>query len=227
MRKIVFLFVLILTFVNLKAQELNCTVTVNHEQIRTSNNQIFKTLEKSINDYINNTKWTDKQYKKQEKIKCAITLNITEQPDTDKFKGVIQVQVLRPIFNSSYETPILNFKDTDLSFNYEEYQPLIYNESSFESNLTSILTFYANVILAVDADTFAYNGGDTYYKKAESVMLVAQQGGNKGWKRIDGNTTRYQFIDNILNNTKQKHEKTIFITSCIFNKFRIKCPTCG
>lgn len=210
MRIIIFTFVLIFTFINIKAQELNCTVTVNHDQIRTSNNQIFKTLEKSMFDYINKTKWTNKQYKKQEKIKCAITLNITEQPETDQFKGIIQVQVLRPVFNSSYETPTLNFNDKDISFSYEEYQPLIFNASSFESNLTSILTFYANVILGVDGDTFRYNGGDEYYKKAENVMLVAQQSGFKGWNKVDGNATRYQFIENLLNNTYKDYRFAMY-----------------
>ena len=210
MRNIIILILLTFTFNKLTAQELNCTVTINHEQIRGSNNQIFQTLEKAVNNYINNTKWTDKQFKKQEKIQCAITLNITEQPDTDKFKGNIQVQVLRPVFNSTYLSPIFNFSDADLSFTYEEFQPLIYNENSFESNLTSILTYYANVILGVDADTFAYNGGDEYFKSAEQVMLVAQQSGFKGWKKIDGNKTRYQFIENILNSTYKDYRFAMY-----------------
>ncbi|MCF6349993.1 MAG: DUF4835 family protein [Flavobacteriaceae bacterium] len=210
MRKLVLFFILIFTFINIKAQELNCTITVNHDQVRGSDDQIFKTLEKSINDYLNNTKWTDKQYKKQEKIQCAITLNITERPENNTFKGSLQIQVLRPVFNSTYLTPVLNFNDDNLSFNYEEFQPLIYNENIFESNLTSILTFYAYVILGVDEDTFAYNGGDQYFKKAENAMLVAQQSGYKGWKRIDGNTTRYQFIENMLNNTFKDYRLVMY-----------------
>jgi len=204
------LFVLILTFTNIKAQELNCIVTVNHDQVRGSDNQVFKTLEKTINGYINDTKWTNKQYKKQEKIQCAITLNITERPENNTFKGALQIQVLRPVFNSTYLTPIFNFNDDDLSFTYEEFQPLIYNQSSFESNLVSILTFYAYVILGVDKDTFVYNGGDTHFKKAENAMLVAQQSDYKGWKRIDGNTTRYQFIENILNNTYKDYRFAMY-----------------
>lgn len=200
MRKFIFLFVLSLAFLQLNAQELNCTVTVIHDQIRGSNKQVFQTLEKAISDYINNTKWTNKNYKKQEKINCALTLNITEQPSNNSFKGVLQVHVLRPIFNSTYESPIFNFSDKNLSFLYEEYQPLIYNESSFESNLTSILTFYAHIILGIDNDTFAYKGGEDHFKKAQNAMLLAQQSGFVGWNRNDGNTTRFQLIDNLLNN---------------------------
>ncbi len=200
MRKIIFLLVLIFSFSNLKAQELDCTITINHDRIRTSNNQIFQTLEKAVHDYMNNTKWTNRRFKKQEKIQCAITFNITEQPDNDRFKGSVQIQVLRPVYNSTYLSPIFNFNDDDLSFKYEEYQPFIYNDNSFQSNLISLLHYYANVILGIDADTFEYKGGEEYFKKAENAMLLAQQSGFVGWKKIDGNNTRYEFIDNILNN---------------------------
>ncbi|HFS67091.1 MAG TPA: DUF4835 family protein [Flavobacteriia bacterium] len=183
------------------SQELNCVVTVNHDQVRSSNNQVFNTMEKAISDYLNKTQFTNKKYKKQEKVKCALTINITEQPDNDKFKGSLQLQVLRPVYHSTYESPILNHVDKDISFQYEEFQPLIYNKTSFESNLTSILTFYAYLILGFDDDSFALYGGTENFKKAQEVMLVAQQGGYIGWKNIDGNTTRFILIDNLLNNT--------------------------
>lgn len=196
-----FIFILFFSFLSPTfAQELNCTVTINHDQVRGSDNQIFQSLEKSVNTFINTTKWTNKQYKKQERIKCAITFNITERPSTNTFKGTLQVQVNRPVFNSTYLSPIFNFNDEDLSFSYEEFQPLNYNESTFESNLTSLLSFYANLIIAIDADTFSFKGGEEYYQKAQKIMLIAQQGNYKGWKRADGNKTRFQFIDSVLNN---------------------------
>lgn len=205
-------FLIITAFLNpfIQAQELNCIVTINHDKVRSSNNQIYKTLEKAVKDYINNTTFTKKEYKKQEKIKCAITFNITEQPSNDKFKGTLQVQSLRPIYNSTYESPVLNISDENLSFQYEEFQPLIFNESNFESNLISILTFYAYIILGLDDDTFALNGGDENLKKAEQVMLVAQQGGYKGWKQLDGNKTRYQLIDNLLNPMYKNYRSTMY-----------------
>jgi hypothetical protein len=182
-------------------QELDCVVTINHDKVRSSNDQVYKTLEKAISDYLNKTQFTDKKYKKHEKVKCALTINISEQPDNDKFSGSLQLQVLRPVYNSTYETPIINLVDNDVSFQYEEYQPLIYNKSSFESNLTSLLTYYAYVVLGMDDDTFSLYGGTDNFKNAEEVMLIAQQGGYRGWKSMDGSTSRFILIDNLLNST--------------------------
>ncbi len=179
-------------------QELNCSVTVDASRIQNSNSQVYKTLESAINEYFNNTKWTNKNYKPQEKINCAVILNILEQPSSNQFRGNIQVQVSRPVFNSSYQTPIFNFKDDNLSFSYTEFQPLNFNENSFDSNLLSILTFYAYTILGIDGDTFALNGGQEYHVQAEKVVNLAQQGGSKGWNRKDGNATRYQLNENLL-----------------------------
>ncbi len=209
MRKIFFLILLIFGFYS-QAQELDCTITINHDRVRSSNDQIYKTLEKAVKSYMNNTQFTQKQYKEHEKIKCALTFNITDQPANDQFKGNLQVQILRPVYNSTYESPILNLSDLDLSFKYEEFQPLIFNRSNFESNLTSILTFYAYIIIGLDEDTFKLNGGTENLKKAEEVMLVAQQGGYKGWKQLDGNRTRYRLIDNLLNNLFKNYRSTMY-----------------
>ena len=197
MRNLVFIAILFVVS-NIFGQELNCTVTINASQIQNSNSQVYNTLQNAISEYINNTKWTNKNYKPQEKVQCAITLNILEQPSSNDFRGNIQVQVTRPVFNSTYKTPTFNFKDDDLTFTYNEFQPLIYNENSFDSNLMSILTFYAYTILGVDGDTFALNGGQEYYEEAEKVVNVAQQGGFSGWNRKDGNYTRYQLNENLL-----------------------------
>jgi hypothetical protein len=197
MRKILFILVLSGIF-NLNAQELNCLVNINYDQIQNSNTQVYNTLQNSITEYMNNTKWTSNNYKPQEKINCAITLNIIEQPSSNEFKGNISVQASRPVFNSTYQTPILNFKDDQLSFTYNEYESLIYNENSFDSNLVSMLTFYSFTILGIDADTFSPMGGEQFHKQAENVVNQAQQGGYSGWNRIDGNNTRYQLNENIL-----------------------------
>ncbi len=197
MRKLILIWCCFITM-QVASQELNCTVTVNASQIQNSNSQVYKTLEGAINEYLNNTKWTNKNYKPQEKIKCAIIFNILEQPSSNQFRGNIQVQVSRPVFNSTYQTPIFNFQDDNLSFTYTEFQPLNFNENSFDSNLLSILTFYAYTILGVDGDTFGLNGGQEFHIKAEKVVNLAQQGGSKGWNRKDGNGTRYQVNENLL-----------------------------
>lgn len=193
-----------------KAQELNCLVIVNADQIQNTNNQIYNTLQNEITEYINNTKWTNNSYKPHEKISCAITLNILEQPSSNEFRGNIQIQASRPVFNSTYQTPIFNYKDDNLSFTYNEFQPLIYNENSFESNLVSILTFYAYTIIGIDADTFSLKGGEQFHQLAEKVVNLAQQGGFSGWNRIDGSNTRYQLNENILSPVYEDFRKVLY-----------------
>ena len=205
------LYILIFVFITqVKAQELNCLVIVNADQIQNTNSQIYNTLQNEITEYINNTKWTNSNYKPHEKISCAITLNILEQPSSNEFKGNIQIQASRPVFNSTYQTPIFNYKDDNLSFTYNEFQPLIYNENSFESNLVSILTFYAYTIIGIDADTFSLKGGEQFHQLAENVVNLAQQGGFSGWNRIDGSNTRYQLNENILSPVYEDFRKVLY-----------------
>ena len=205
-------FVLLLMFfgVGSTAQELNCTVNINSAEIGVSNKQVFVTMQNAIFEYINNTKWTNITYKEHEKINCSMTINILDNPSANQFKGSLQLQVSRPVYNSTYTTSILNFNDNDISFSYEEYQPLVYNENSFDSNLVSILTFYVYSILGFEADTFGYKGGENFHKLAESVVNVAQQGGATGWKKIDGNNTRYQLNENLLSPVYEQFRKTMY-----------------
>ena len=197
-----FLFILLFLGLNtLSAQELNCSVNVVANNISGSNKQIFKTMETSMQDFLNITKWTNKNYKDQEKIQCALTLIINEQEGSNQFKGSIQLQGVRPVYGSTYNTPTINFNDVDINFVYEEFQPLVFNKTSFESNLVSLLSFYAYIIIGFDADSFTLKGGDEYFKTAQDILLTAQQGGYKGWNSIDGNKTRFQLIDNIQNGT--------------------------
>ncbi len=200
MRKLVYIFIFC-SVLQMKGQELNCLVIVNAEQIQNVNTQVIDNLQSSISEYINNTKWTNKKYKSHERINCAITLNLIEQPSSGEFKGNIHVIASRPVYNSTYQSPIFNYKDNNLSFSFNEFDKLIYNENSFESNLISILTFYVYTILGMDGDTFALNGGDILHKKAEQVVNLAQQGGFSGWNRVDGNNTRYQLNENLLSQT--------------------------
>lgn len=209
MRNLLLIFLLCSIF-QMSGQELNALVFVNSEQIQTSNKQLFDNLQASVSEYINNTKWTDKDYKPQERINCAITLTILEQPSTNEFKGNISIIASRPVYNSTYQSPVFNYKDNNLSFNYTEFQNLIYNENSFQSNLVSILTFYIYTVLGMDADTFELNGGEEYHEKAEKVVNVAQQGGFSGWNRIDGNYTRYQLNENLLSPAYKDFRTTMY-----------------
>lgn len=209
MRKILVLLVFIFGM-KLSAQELNCVVFINHAEIGISNKKIFDTMQNDIFEYMNNTKWTSTVYQTHERIDCSITINILEALSSNSFRGSLQLQISRPVYNSTYSTSILNFNDNNISFTYEEFQPLVYNENNFDSNLVSILTFYAYTILGYQADTFGYKGGENFFKLAENVVNIAQQGGGVGWNRIDGNYTRYQLNENLLSPVYEQYRKTMY-----------------
>lgn len=209
MRKIIFICLFLAGF-NASSQELNCIVFINHAEIGVSNKQLFETMQNDIFEFMNNTKWTSSNYKTHEKINCSITINILEALSATSFKGSLQLQISRPVFNSTYSTSILNFNDNDISFAYQEFQPLVYNETTYESNLISILTFYAYTILGYQADSFGYKGGENFFKLAENVMIVAQQGGGVGWNRIDGNYTRFQLNENLLSPVYDQYRRAMY-----------------
>lgn len=205
-------FAIILLFlgIQMESQELNCIVNINDAEVGISNRKIFETMQNQIFEYMNNTKWTSLNYQTNQKIDCNLTINILEVVSANSFRGSLQLQVSRPVYNSTYVTNILNFNDNNISFNYEEFQPLVYNENAFESNLVSILTFYAYTILGYQADTFGYKGGESFFRMAEQVVNVAQQGGGTGWNRIDGNFTRYQLNENLLSPVYEQYRKTMY-----------------
>jgi hypothetical protein len=197
MRKLGFFLLLFFSISLLKSQELNCLITVNYNQVQGSNTQVFKTLEKSLTEFVNQTKWTTKEVKPEERIDCAFTIIISSRA-SNTFKATLQVQSSRPVYDSSYASPILNLKDNDFNFKYNEFDPLIYNRNSFDSNLISTIVFYANIILGADADTFKKNGGEVYLKEAQNVMLQAQQSGLASWQNVVGKQNRFLLIDNLL-----------------------------
>lgn len=191
------------------AQELNCTVVVNAQQTGNENFPIFKTLEKQLNEFINNTKWTKKTFAPQERIDCSMFINISNYSG-ESFQASLQVQSSRPVYGSSFTTPIYNFNDTDFNFQYLEFQNLIYNPTQFESNLISVLAFHIQIILGLDADSFSPNGGDDYYKQAQIITNYSQQGNFSGWKLEDGLQSRFILIDNILSPTFKEYRDVIY-----------------
>lgn len=208
MRKLFYILVFAFATLQLSGQELNALVTVNSDRISGSNKQVYKTLETSLTEFINQTQWTSQVYKPQEKINCAFTITVQKQPSSNRFEATIQIQAARPVYGTTYVTPIININDSEFNFKYDEFQPLNYNEITFESNLVSTLTFYVYVILGMDADTFKLNGGDPYYKKAKEVMLLAQQSGGLGWNDQVGKQNRFSLIDN-LTSAKLRNFKNI------------------
>lgn len=208
MRKILCLF-LVVVFNCAQAQELNCTVTVNAQKLPNANQSVFKTLETALNEFVNRTQWTSQAFKQNEKINCSMYITISSN-DSDQFVATIQVQSSRPIHNSSYASPILNFNDKDFSFKYAEFESLIFNPTAFESNLVSVISFYSYVILGMDADSFVAESGNVYLETAQNISNLAQQSGYKGWSQSDGNQSRYFLINDLLSPTFRLVRQTMY-----------------
>jgi hypothetical protein len=191
---------LLLLFGITQAQQLNCAVNVNADKVAITNKQIFSTLEKSLSDFINKTDWTGTLYKQEEKINCSMYITVTAY-ESNQFTATIQVQSSRPIYGSTYSSPILNFNDKDFAFKYNEFENLNFNPTNFDSNLVSVIAFYSYVIIGMDADTFSKQGGNKYLETAQDVATVAISGGYKGWGQADGTQNRYFLINDMLSNT--------------------------
>lgn len=209
MRKFLSLVLFFSILMNVNSQELDCTISINSDKIPGSNKQIFKTLESALNEFVNQKRWTSFNYKPQERISCNLTLTILEHTGSE-MKGHIQIQSSRPVYNSTYLTPIFNYKDDNFSFRYTEFEPLLFNENSFESNLVSVVSFYIYSILGMDADSFSLNAGTSFYTKAQDVVVQAQQSGYAGWNQNDGSQTRFALIDNILSPTYSKFRDVLY-----------------
>lgn len=192
------------------AQELNCNLVVNAQLTGNENVQVFKTLEKQLNEFVNNTRWTNKPFALEERIDCSMVININDY-DSDTFQASIQVQSVRPVHNSTYVSSVYNFNDKDFNFNYLEYQNLNFNPTQFQSNLISVLSFHIYMILGVDADTFELNGGDEYYEQARDIANYSQQGNVSGWAPPKGgDQTRRVLIDNVLSKTYSAYRTVLY-----------------
>ena len=204
------LLVAIFTSIYGSSQELNCAVVVNAQQTGNENVQVFKTLEKQLNEFVNNTRWTSKTFKTHERIQCSMIITVQDY-QTDTFQASIQVQSARPIHNSSYTSTVYNFNDKDFNFKYLEYQNLNFSANQFESNLISVIAFHVYIILGMDADTFELNGGDAYYKQARDIVNYSQQTNSKGWAPPSGSDqTRNVLITNILSPTFKEFRSVLF-----------------
>ena len=209
MRNLVFLIALLISF-SLSSQELNCTLVVNAQQTGNENVQVFKTLEKQLNEFVNNTRWTSKKFKIEERIECSMVITI-QNYQSDAFQGSIQIQSARPIHNAFYASPVYNFNDKDFNFNYLEYQNLNFNTTQFESNLVSVIAFHVYMVLGMDADTFELNGGAEYYKQARDIVSYSQQSNLKGWEPPSGgDQTRSALINNVLSPTFKEFHSVLF-----------------
>ena len=200
MRKIGLLLLILLFSLNLQSQELRCNVQVLSQSVQGSNKQVFETLQNAIYEFMNNRVWTNHVYTMEERIECNLMFNITEQLSADDFKGTLTIQVSRPVFNTNYNTTILNFVDNDIRFRYVEFSPLEFDLNMHQLNLSSILAFYAYYILGLDYDSFSLFGGSTYFANAERIVLNAQSAAERGWKPMDdiAHKSRYWLVKDMI-----------------------------
>ncbi len=212
MKKILFILLLSSALWHIHAQEFNCNVSINASGVRGSNKQVFKTLERAIQDFVNHNRWTDKQFQSYEKIKCDILLNIKDYDiKNNHIKAEFYFRSYRPVYNSDYETLLLNLVDKNFEFDYREFEKLDFNIEMFESNLTSTIAFYLYIALGYDADSFKENAGKEYFEKAEQVQINAEQNtSDSGWKRENKNNSKGDFVEQLLNENSTFYHKAVY-----------------
>lgn len=181
---------------SLNAQELNAAVQVLSPNVQTSNKEIFTTMETAMREFLNNRRWTEKNYAIEERIRCQFVVNIEER-NNNSYTASLQIFYSRPIYNSDYNSPVLVHRDPDFDFKYLEFDRLDFAENTFTSNLTSVLAFYAYIIIGMDADTYAPMSGTPYYQKAQNIVGNAQNNGFTGWDSFGNNKNRYWLVDNL------------------------------
>ena len=204
MKKLSVLLILSLFIVTqLFSQELRCNVTVSNQKIQGANQNLFRTMQADLYEFVNNRKWTEHVYTYDEKIRCNILIRLDEQISADEFKGTLQIQSRRPVFNTNYNSVMLNYMDKDIHFRYVEFEPMEFDETKHLSNLTSLLAYYAYIIIGLDYDSFSYMGGSEYFRKAENIVNNAQNAREIGWKSFESTEykNRYWLINNIVDDS--------------------------
>ncbi|MCX6282682.1 MAG: DUF4835 family protein [Bacteroidetes bacterium] len=199
MKRFLLIASVLLSGIYSSAQEMNCTVSVSAQQIEGTDKRVFETLQNAIYEFINNRKWSNYNFKIEERIECTFLITVNNRLAADEFTGNINLVLRRPVLNSAYNTVLLNYIDKGFQFHYTEFQPLDYSDGTFSSNLTSVLAFYTYMYLGLYFDSFSQNGGQAFLVKAQQVVTTAQNANEPGWKAFDGTRNRYWMVENFLN----------------------------
>lgn len=197
---LIFIFFLFISSLKIFSQELNCQITIVSQQIQgTQEKQIFDQLQNALKEFVNNNKWTKDNFEPIEKIDCSMFINITKKNDIGDYDATIQVQARRPVYKSTYYTPTLNIMDEKFHIVYQQFTQIQFNLNNFYDNLTSVIAYYVNVILALDYDSFSLYGGTEFWNRAQLIASNAQSFGEKGWSPSEtGQNNRYWYVDNQL-----------------------------
>jgi len=200
-RILLLLFFSVLNATPLLAQELNANVVVNYQNVQTTETRVFEDMQNAFRQFLNNRKWTDDSFAPEERINCNFVINIEQMPSVGNFEATVQIQSSRPIYGTNYESLMLNFADRDWQFQYTESQPLEFNPNNFTTNISSLLAFYANIILGLDYDSFSELGGQQYFETAQLIVSNAQQQGGQGWNQFGSSRrrNRYWLAENFIN----------------------------
>ncbi|TCC86901.1 DUF4835 family protein [Pedobacter frigiditerrae] len=215
MRRVLVFIVLLLISGFVNSQELSSRIQILAPNISNINKKNLELLQNTIRDFLNNNKWTSESYTPQERITCNFVITITSWDGSSGYTAEAQIQSNRPVYNSSYNSTLLNISDKDFDFGYSDGQSLDFSDQNFIGNLSSLLAYYAYTIIGIDKDSFSKLGGSSFYNKAQNVLNIAQTGGNKGWKAFDGLRNRYWLNQNLLDNTFK--DLRIFIYDYHFN----------
>ncbi len=199
MKKLLFVFAFLLTFLDLHSQEFNCSLNVTAPQLEGTDKKIFETLQNALFEFMNNRKWSNYNFKTEERIECTMLMTVTDRLGSDEFRANLNVVLRRPVLNTAYNSVLLNYIDKGIQFRYVEYQPLDYSDGTFTSNLTSLMAYYSYVLLGLYFDSYSLNGGSPFLEKAQEVVNAAQNAQEPGWKAYENDKNRYWLINGYMN----------------------------
>jgi hypothetical protein len=199
MKKTFILFAILLSAIHSFSQELDCQISVSSPQLSGTDKRIFETLQAAMYEFMNNRKWSNYNFKMEERIECTILLTINDRMGSDDFKGTLNIVLRRPVFNSAYNSVLLNWIEKDFQFKYIEFQPLDYSEGIYASNLTSTMAYYAYVFLALSFDSYSPNGGGPFWDKAQGIVTAAQNSQEPGWKGYESQKNKFWLVENFTN----------------------------
>lgn len=211
MKPLILTLFLLASLTPARAQELNCTVKINHSKVQGTKTSVFETLETVLNEFMNNRSWTDLQFNKEERINCSLNITVQKYVESEQsFTGELLFQVTRPVFNASYSTTVFSMRDPSFNFHYQEHEPLEFNETSMDNNLTAMLAYYAYLFIGLDLDTFSPLGGTEILHKVENIVNNAQSLSDAGWKAFGDDRNRHAIINDYMESSMEPMRQLMY-----------------
>jgi len=197
--KFLFIVIFLIPSFNSISQEIICNIAINSQQVQGTDKRVFETMQTALLEFVNSRRWTNVDFKTEERIECNMAITVRERPSTDRFKARLNIVASRPIYGTSYNSTLFNYLDEDFEFEYVEFQALDFQENQYISNLSSMIAYYIYFILGLDFDTFSLYGGSQFFEKAEMVVNAAQDAPFPGWNSFEDQRNRYWLIENYMN----------------------------